>query len=78
MTHKLADMKLTGLAEQYDSGREIYIQQEGALVQISVEAQQGSNAGTALVTPGQARIIASALLKEASGADEYGKPDDAS
>jgi hypothetical protein len=64
-------VKITALSEQYDGGRDIYVQQEGAHVQISVEATSGSNAGEALLTPAQARVIAEALLKIAADSDEW-------
>ncbi len=64
-------MKLTGFGEQYDGGRDIYVLQEGAHVMLSVEAESGANAGTALITSGQARAMSTVLLEVAQQADAY-------
>jgi hypothetical protein len=63
-------MKITAMAEQYDGGREVHVQQEGPHVLLSVEAQQGANAGVGLLTPGQARTLAGRLLRTADECDE--------
>jgi hypothetical protein len=49
------------------------VQQEGAHVQLSVEATSGSSTGDSLLTPAQARAISTALLKVAADADHYGE-----
>jgi hypothetical protein len=64
--------KFTGLGEQYDGGRDVYVQQEGSHVQLSVEAQSGANSGVTLLTPAQARAVSDSLLKFAAEADQYG------
>ena len=67
-------MKLSGLAEQYDGGRAVIVQQESALVSVSVECQSGANSGVALLTPSQARTMAKALNEAASSAEEFEEP----
>lgn len=67
--------KWTGLAEQFDSGHDVFVQQEGAHVQLSVEVQSGANAGVVLLTPAQARAISAELSRLAILSDEYGEED---
>ncbi len=61
--------KFSGLSEQYDGGRDVFVQQEGPHVMLSVEAQSGVNAGVTLLTPAQARAISTVLLEIAEHAD---------
>ena len=63
--------KFTGLSEQYDGGRAIFVQQEGPHVLLSVQAGPDCNTGTTLITPAQARALSAALLEIASSASDY-------
>jgi len=63
--------KLAALGEQYDGGRDVFVQQEGAHVMLSVEAQSGANAGVCLLTPSQARALSAVLVAIAVNADDY-------
>lgn len=64
-------MKLTAFGEQFDGGRDVFVQQEGAHVHLSVECTSGDNAGRVLLTPAQARAISDALLKLAADSDHF-------
>ena len=57
--------KFTGLPEDYSAARDIYVQQEGAHVTLSVDGT------VALITPSQARAISTELLKVAESADQW-------
>jgi hypothetical protein len=57
--------KWKGFAEQFDSGQEVTVGQEGAMVVLSV-ADEGT-----MVTPSQARAIAIALAITAQEAEEF-------
>ncbi len=68
-------MKITGLAEQYDTGSAVTWDQSAAHVVLSVEAVSGSNEGVALLTPAQARRLADGLKESADAADLYAEGD---
>jgi hypothetical protein len=56
-------MKITGISEQYDGGREVHVQQEGSHVMLSVADSPGSGGpASVLLTPDEAKAIAAALL----------------
>lgn len=63
-------MKLTGLSQQYDTGRDIRVDRSDAHVRLAVDATEGSGAGEALLTPAQARAVADMLFDVAREADE--------
>lgn len=64
-------MKITALGEQYDGGRDVYVDQEGAHVVLAVDATSGSDKGSCMLTPGQARAISAELLRVARNADDW-------
>jgi hypothetical protein len=66
-------MKITGLAEQYDTGNDVSWAQDGAHVRLAVEAISGSNEGVAMLTPSQARALADGLTVAAREAERYGR-----
>lgn len=63
-------VRLTGISEQYDSGRLVVVERSAAHVLIGVEAGQDEGQGTAYLTPGQARALAAMLGQAADLADE--------
>jgi hypothetical protein len=57
--------KWTGIAEQYDGGKEVFVGQEGVMVTLTVEKE------VSMVTPSQARSIAAELVKTAQEAEGF-------
>ena len=58
--------------DQYGMGQhEVTVDHETHHVSLSVEATSGSNAGEALLTPGQARMVAAWLIAHARMADAH-------
>lgn len=64
--------------DQYGSGgREVAVDHDEHHVTLSVEATSGSTTGDALLTPGQARMVAAWLIAHARLADELSEGPDA-